>query len=219
MFGKRKAKRSRVEQEFQEEILVHLDALYATGLRLCRTPSDAEDLVQEACLKAYRFFHQYERGTNARAWVFRILVNTFINRYRKKRSESQVISGLDLAEHQERLLQPKEMEVWSDPEVAFFQRKVGSEVIEALEYLSDDFRMVVLLADFQEFTYREIADLMGIPIGTVMSRLYRARRALQARLYEYAVAHGYISEHTDEDGETVSLEEYRQRQAARKGGA
>ena len=216
MFGKRRNKQGKLEKEFEREILVHLDPLYATALRLTGRPSDAEDLVQDACLKAFRFFHQYERGTNARAWAFRILVNTFINRYRRKRSERQVISGLDLAGHQERLLAPHEMEVWSDPEVAFFRRSIGDEVLAALDSLSDDFRTVVLLAGFQDFTYREIADLMGIPIGTVMSRLYRARRALQARLYDYAVEQGYLPEHQDERGETVSLEEFRRRQAERK---
>jgi len=219
MFARRRNRSRRADQEFEKEILVHLDPLYATALRLTGRPSDAEDLVQEACLKAYRFFHQYERGTNARAWVFRILVNTFINRYRKKRSEGRVMSDLDLAEHQERLLQPKEMETWSDPEVAFFQRSVDQQVVDALDALSDDFRMVVLLADFQDFTYREIADLMEIPIGTVMSRLYRARRTLQGRLYGYAVDQGYLPEHRDEAGDTVSLDEFRKRQAERKRGA
>jgi RNA polymerase sigma-70 factor (ECF subfamily) len=218
MFGRRTQKK-RIDQRFEEEIVVHMDPLFGAAMRLCRDPGESDDLVQETFLKAYRFFHQYEQGTNAKAWLFRILTNTYINRYRKRRTESEVVSRLDLVEHQDRILQPKEMEVWSNPETAFFERHVGHEVVEALGALSEDYRVVIELVDLQGFSYREAADIMGTPIGTVMSRLYRARRILQSQLYDYAVHQGVLPEITNEAGEMVSLEEFRKARDAADGNA
>lgn len=208
---RRGSRRSRAEKRFEEEILTHLDALYGTALRMCRNPAEAEDLVQETCLKAFRSFHTYREGTNAKAWVFRILTNSFINRWRKRSKRAEHVSNLDIHEAADRMLSPVEMRSWSDPEVAFFQRDVAPQVVDALESLSEEFRTVVVLADLQEFSYQEVADLMGTPIGTVMSRLYRARRALQAKLYKYAIEQGYLPKLIGEGSEPVSLEEFRQR--------
>ncbi len=209
----RGSRRTRTEREFDEEILVHLDALYGAALRMTRNPAEAEDLVQETCLKAFRSFHTYRRGTNAKAWAFRILTNSYINRWRKKSKRAEHVSNLDIHEAADRVLSPVEMQAWSDPEVAFFRRDVSPKVVDALDGLSDTFRTVVVLADLQDFSYQEVADLMDTPIGTVMSRLYRARRALQAKLYEYALEQGYVPQLTDGCGETVSLEEFRKRRA------
>lgn len=208
---RRGSRRTRTERQFDEEILVHLDALYGTAVRMTRNPAEAEDLVQETCLKAFRSFHTYRKGTNGKAWVFRILTNSFINRWRKRSKRAEHVSSLDIHEAADRVLSPAEMQAWSDPEVSFFQRSVSPQVVDALESLSEEFRTVVVLADLQDFSYQEVADLMGTPIGTVMSRLYRARRALQAKLYEYAVEQGYLPELTDGGGATVSLDEFRQR--------
>lgn len=215
MFG-RKRKKTEKDQLFEAEMMVHLDALYGAGMRLSGNPGDAEDLVQETCLKAYRSLHLYKPGTNAKAWLLRILTNTFINNYRKRRNAARVISDLDLAEHQDRLLQPEEMKVWSNPETAFFQRDVQPQVIEALDQLSEDYRTVVVLADLQEMSYREIADAMETPIGTVMSRLYRARRQLQSKLFDFAVEQGYLALPERGEQTPISLEEYRERR--RSGG-
>ena len=203
--------RARAEREFDAEILVHLDAMYGMALRMTRNAPEAEDLVQETCLKAFRSFHTYKSGTNSKAWVFRILTNSYINKWRKRSKQAQYVSPVDLHEIEERVLSPQEMEAWSNPELSFFQRDVSPRVVAALDELSDDFRTVVVLADLQDFTYQEIAEVMNTPIGTVMSRLYRARRTLQTKLYQYAVEQGYVKSLPAAEGGAVSLDEFRRR--------
>lgn len=177
-------------QLFEREALEHLDALYRTALRMTRSPQDAEDLVQEVYLRAYRFFDRYQPGTNIRAWLFRILTNTFINRYRRAMAEPRTSSIEDadefylyyqLADHPD-----------SSVEDQVLAELAKQDVKRAIENLPEVFRMVVLLADVEGFSYGEIAEILDIPKGTVMSRLFRGRRLLQKALWEQAQEAGLV---------------------------
>ena len=226
MFNNKKKMNSRDREAFQREAVPHLDALYGTALRMTKSESDAEDLIQETMLKAYRYFDKYEKGTNCKAWLFKIMTNTFINRYRKKQKRKEFLIDDDYRPLQERAEAPAHTpfhESYESEEQLYF-KMFGDEVKRALEELPVDFRMVVLLADLQDFAYKEIAEIMECPIGTVMSRLYRGRRMLQAQLAEYARDQGYIegSEEPQEEKEEpagiespTSLEEYRLRREAK----
>ncbi|MFW5967204.1 MAG: sigma-70 family RNA polymerase sigma factor [Persicimonas sp.] len=215
---------SEKDSAFQEEAVPHLDALYGTALRMTKDEQDAEDLVQEAMLKAYRYFDKYENGTNCKAWLFKIMTNTFINKYRKSKKRKEYLVDDDYRPLQERAEAPERnpfVDDFEEDEENLYFKMFGDEVKEALEDIPVDFRMVVLLADLQDFAYKEIAEIMDCPIGTVMSRLYRGRRMLQSNLEEYARREGYISE-GDEDVEDdqqegsnmTKLEEYRRRRAS-----
>lgn len=190
-----------VRAELETEALSFIDSLYRTALRMTRNPADAEDLVQEAYLRAFRSLHQFQPGTNLRAWIFRIMTNAYINEYRK-RSRRPTSSSLDDLEEfylYDHLIDSGVQPTSDRPEDVVLDRLTADDVIEALDGLSDDFREVVLLADVEGFSYREIAEIMDIPVGTVMSRLYRARRRLQRSLYDFAVDAGYISGSVNDD--------------------
>ncbi len=183
-------------QRLEQAAIEHIDALYRTGLRMTRNPSDAEDLVQEAYLRAFRSLHQFTEGTNLRAWLFRILTNTYINEYRR-RQRRPTNSSLDNIEEfylYDHLVDSRFQPGSERPEDIVLQRLTVDDVNAAIDELPDDFRQVVLLADVEGFSYREIAEIADIPVGTVMSRLYRARRRLQRSLYEFAVESGIITE-------------------------
>jgi RNA polymerase sigma-70 factor, ECF subfamily len=183
----RMAEPSAAGRSFDEEALPHLDALYRVALRLTGDPSQAEDLVQDTMLKAYRSWRQYRPGTNAKGWLLTILRNTFINDYRRRKHEP-VAMDLELAEPH--ALDRSIQEV--DPEGSFFAQIVDDKVIEAIDALPDEFREVLVLSDVEGMRYAEIAETLQIPVGTVKSRLFRARRQLQADLYAHAVEMGYI---------------------------
>ena len=173
---------------FEDEALVHLDALYGLALRL--TGGDearAGDLVQEAVLKAFRAWDRFEPGTNSRAWLMTILRNAFINDWRR-RQRRPVELGY---EEDEERVRPTEL-FEADPEGRLFDRIIDREVVSAIEELPEEFRLPVVLSDLEGLSYQEIAELLGIPVGTVKSRLFRARRRLQRRLHAYAREMGYI---------------------------
>jgi len=176
--------------EFETLALKHLDPLYAAALRLTKNDRDAEDLVQDTFLRAYRFFDKFERGTNIKAWLYKILTNTFINRYRRSVKERSLVEGSDRDAVQDRVISRQATEQAANPEQHFFDRLVSDDVVRAVDAVPIDFRMVVILADLQEFSYKEIADILDIPVGTVMSRLYRGRRLLQKALTGYPEATG-----------------------------
>lgn len=192
-----------LRQAFEREAAPHIDAMYSTAFRLTKNAADAEDLVQESVLKAYRYFDKYEQGTNCKAWMFRIMTNTFINRYRKSQRQQEVIVSEDVRPLQERVTaeEPNELHQSFEGQDDMFFHLFTDEVKNALEEIPFDFRMVVLLADLQDFQYKEIAEIVGCPIGTVMSRLYRGRRMLREKLYEYAVSTGIIRANSQESAE------------------
>jgi RNA polymerase sigma-70 factor, ECF subfamily len=178
---------------FTELTMPHMQALYTAALRMTRNPADAEDLVQETFLKAYRAFDRYEDGTNIRAWLYKILTNTFINSYRaaKRRPEKADVEDVEDLYLYRRLGELRGGEGRSAEEEVF-ERFTDDEVKAAIESLPESFRIAVLLADVEGFSYKEIADITEVPIGTVMSRIHRGRKALQKALLEYAVARGLV---------------------------
>lgn len=167
-----------------------MDALYRTALRLTRNPLDAEDLVQDVYLRAFRFLDKFEEGTNFKAWIFRILTNTFINDYRKKARTPQHVEFEEKTEHA--ATEPGEVPRELLPHEGEYTALFGDEINAALQTLSEDFRLVLILCDIEEFAYKEIAEILGIPMGTVMSRLSRARGQMQKLLRDYAEREGFI---------------------------
>lgn len=179
------------DERFEAEALPYLGQLYGAALRLTGNPADAEDLVQQTALRAYAAFEQFERGTNLKAWLFKILTNTFISSYRKKQREPKTVSA---DENDEFSLFDVLIEKTGTPEAQILDRIPDDEVRHALERLPEQFRTAVLLADVEGFAYQEIADMMDVPIGTVMSRLHRGRKALQKALWEYARERGLVED-------------------------
>src|SRR3954463_12247851 len=180
---------------FVEQATPFMDSLYAAAMRMTRNPSDAEDLVQETYLKAYRGFGGFEEGTNLKAWLYRILTNTYINSYRAKRrrpDESDIDDVEDLYLYR-RLGGLEGAVAGRSAEDELLDIYTDDEIKAAIESLPEQFRMAVLLADVEGFSYKEIADILDIPIGTVMSRLHRGRKGLQKKLYEFAVARGLVA--------------------------
>jgi len=178
---------------FEDEALAFADALYGTALRMTRNPADAEDLVQETFLRAYRAWDRFEPGTNLKAWLFKIMTNLFISSYRARRREPITVSTDDTEEFDlYRNLVDQDGQLGRSAESIVIDRLVDDDVKDALSNLPENFRIPVLLADVEGFSYREIADMMAVPIGTVMSRLHRGRKALQKALWDKAVATGLV---------------------------
>lgn len=177
------------QEDFQEEIIPHLDAMYNFALRLTSDPNDAEDLVQDTIVKAYRFFSSYEKGTNAKAWLFRILKNSYINNYRKKSKQPSQVDYDEVSSFYETIRADRTDT--SDLEDRMFRELIDDDISNALEELPEDFRTVVLLCDVEGFTYEEIANMLDVPIGTIRSRLHRGRNLLKAQLIDYAEERGY----------------------------
>jgi len=180
-------------ERFEAEALIHLDSLHRTALRMTRNEGEAEDLVQETFLKAYRFWDKFEEGSNCRAWLFKIMTNIFINSYRAKSRTPQVVDLQDVDDDflfgQLAALGPSE-----NPEKLFFAKVFDDDVKKAIEELPEDFRLVVILSFLEGFSYQEIAEIADLQIGTVKSRLHRGRKLLQKSLWEYAVKNGFIKE-------------------------
>lgn len=182
------------QAKFAELAMEYMGSLYAAALRMTRNPAEAEDLVQETYLRAYRGFGGFQEGTNLKAWLYRILTNTFINSYRarKRRPEQTELEDVEDLYLYRRLGGLEAAAAGRSAEDELLDWFTESEVVEAVEALPEQFRIAVLLADVEGFSYKEIADILGIPIGTVMSRLHRGRKALQKRLYGFAVARGLV---------------------------
>lgn len=182
-------KEVRKQENFVDEIIPHLDALYNFALQLTADPNDAKDLVQNTLVKAYRFFHSYEKGTNARAWMFRILNNSYINDYRTKSKQPAHIHYDEVSSFFENVRAAQTNT--TDLEDQIFHNLIGDDISNALEKLQEKYRTVILLRDLEDFTYEEISNMLNIPIGTVRSRLHRARNLLKKSLLSYAEKRGY----------------------------
>ena len=179
-------------ERFERDVLPMLPSLYGAALRMTRNPADAEDLLQDTTLRAYRGFASFREGTNLKAWLYRILTNSFINTYRKKQREPKTVDG------------PEDLDEWflydrlgaenvaRSAEEDVLQNIPDADVKDALESIPENFRMAVLLADVEGFAYKEIAEITGVPIGTVMSRLHRGRKALEKALYAVAKERGLV---------------------------
>lgn len=179
-------------KQFEKEAIPHMDAIYNYAQRMCNDPDEAEDLVQETFLKAYRFFDKFEIGTNCKAWLFRILKNTFINKYRKDTKEPEKVDYGSIEEFYELIRDTNSNSI--NLEDTIFENVFDDEVSTALQRLPDEFRTVIILCDIEGMTYEEIAEFLDCPIGTVRSRLHRARNVLATTLLEYAKSKGFAKD-------------------------
>jgi RNA polymerase sigma-70 factor (ECF subfamily) len=201
-------------QEFELTALPQLDAMYGAALRLTRNPAEAEDLVQDTCVRAYRFWHTFKTGTSVKAWLFTILRNTFINRYhrsnRRRSARSDLEAQLSSLGPEAAVGHPTSQ--LPGPESAMSQRITRERINAALESIPEDYRTAVMLADLEGLAYKEIAEVMDCPIGTVMSRIYRGRRLLHKLLHDHAAELGLLEDppgSTEDPEKTVSMETYR----------
>jgi RNA polymerase sigma-70 factor (ECF subfamily) len=180
------------QREFEREALPHRDFLYNYALRMTNNVANAQDLAQETYLKAYRFWEQYEKGTNIRAWLFRIMKNSYINRYRKEAKEPDTVDYDEVKEFYNTIR--AEGSDPNDLQEAVFGNLLDDDVTNAVASLPEDFRTVVILCDIEGLTYEEIAEFVDIPLGTVRSRLHRGRKILRDKLFQYAKKRGYVAE-------------------------
>ena len=221
IFGTRHKERSdskALDDSFQREALVHMPSLFQAARYLTRDDAAAEDLVQETLLKAHRFWHRYQEGTNCKAWLFRIQTNTFLNSTRKKSRTMTLIEDADSEPASASLYEHASF--YGTPETQYLQGMMPELIQDALESLPENFRLPVILADLQDFSYNEIAEIIDCPVGTVMSRLFRGRKRLQEALFAHAIEQGIIDpEKARDEAGALSLDAYRSRKKAARGGS
>lgn len=184
-------KQRQLYEDFEREAVPHMDAIFNFALKMTGDSDEADDLVQETYLKAFRFFDKFEKGTNCKAWLFRIMKNTYINKYRKKKKEPDKVDYEEVENFYENV-KPSSTDS-AHLEKDLYDNLLDDELSEAINSLPDDFKTVVILCDIEGFTYEEIADFIDVPVGTVRSRLHRARKMLFTKLQKYASERGYIS--------------------------
>lgn len=192
--------------EFEGLLEAQLDGLYSVALRYTRDPAQAEDLVHDTAVRALRFRDRFEPGSNFKAWIYTILTNTFIHRYRRQKREREILEGASRDDVERQLRSESARDLAREPEHAYLEQLLSDDVIAALDELPEDFRTVVVLCDIEGLSYKDIADVLQCPVGTVMSRLYRARRLLERKLANLAVERGILkpgSQTAPEDEEEV----------------
>jgi RNA polymerase sigma-70 factor, ECF subfamily len=187
--------------DFEIEVLKHSAALKSFALKMTNDDDDAEDLVQDTLLKAFRFFDKFEKGTNSKAWLFQIMKNSFINNYRKTSREPNKVDYEDVQNFYETIKADEVKSKHSENDA--FSDVLDDDIANALAILPDDFRTIVFLSDIEGYTYEEISDFMDCPIGTVRSRLHRARKMLYALLYQYAQTNGYLKSETKKSNKRI----------------
>ena len=210
------SRQTQPRSDFERQALVHTDALYGAAYRLTRNPRDAEDLVQDTVLRAYRFWASYQQDSNCKAWLLRILTNTFINEYQRRRRSREILDAANAEQATtDGVLVHEAGQSMRDPERALLDRSVSDDVQRALDSLPEDFRTAVVLCDVEGMAYKDIADIMECPVGTVMSRLFRGRKLLATALRDFAISEGYVKPETSaaaseniDDG-TIDLQAYR----------
>ena len=178
--------------DFEDAAMPFLDSLYNTAYRMARNPEDAEDLVQETYLKAYKYYDKFQEGTNFKAWLFKILKNTFINTYRKKQQTPRQGDFAEIEDAFEIQVSEEIRDRHKTPEDLALEGVLDADVQRAIRELPPDYRIAVLLADLEDLSYKEIASVLDVPVGTVMSRLYRGRKLLESELLKYARERGYL---------------------------
>lgn len=184
-------KQRQLYEDFEREAIPHMDALFNFALKMTGDSDEADDLVQETYLKAFRFFDKFEKGTNCKAWLFRIMKNTYINKYRKETKEPDKVDYEEVENFYENVKPSSTDSAHLEKDI--YDNLLDDELSEAINSLPDDFKTVVILCDIEGFTYEEIADFIDVPVGTVRSRLHRARKMLFTKLQKYALERGYIS--------------------------
>lgn len=184
-------KQRQLYEDFEREAIPHMDALFNFALKMTSDSDEADDLVQETYLKAFRFFDKFEKGTNCKAWLFRIMKNTYINKYRKETKEPDKVDYEEVENFYENIKPSSTDSAHLEKDI--FDNLLDDELSEAINSLPDDFKTVVILCDIEGFTYEEIADFIDVPVGTVRSRLHRARKMLFTKLQKYASERGFIS--------------------------
>ena len=183
--------------DFEAAAMPFVDSLYNTAFRMARNAEDAEDLVQESYLKAYKYYDKFQEGTNFKAWLFKILKNTFINNYRRRQQRPPQSDFAEIEESFETQVSDEVKRRIKSPEEELLEDVLDEDVQRALDELPSDYRMAVLLADLEGFSYKEIAEILELPVGTVMSRLYRGRKLLEASMLRYARDHGYLRDNAE----------------------
>jgi len=210
-------KRKDKEQRFANEAMPHMDTLFRGAFYLTKREAEAEDLVQETYLKAFKSFDSFKPGTNCKAWLYRIMTNTFLNSRRKSKRVDLFVDNNAPGDYEAYLNDPSTL-AKMDPEASFLGRTLSPKVKSALESLPPDFRAAVVLCDLQEFSYKEVADILGCPTGTVMSRIYRGRNLLKKKLVEHAMETGLLKPRVEQESDTPSLDAFRQKKIRENGG-
>jgi RNA polymerase sigma-70 factor (ECF subfamily) len=208
------SKKTKNFDEFENLIETHLDGMYRVAMRYSREPAAAEDLVQDTVVRALRFRDHFELGTNFKAWIYTVLTHTFIHKYRRQKREREVLDGTNRADVDRQLRSEATREALDKPEKFYLQHLLSDDVVHALDSLPEEFRTVIVLCDLEGLSYKEIADVVDIPVGTVMSRLYRGRRVLEKKLLGVAVERGIVKSGEREESSdrgVVELRAYKRR--------
>ena len=209
-------KKAKQIDEFQGLIEQHLDGMFRVALRYTRDKAHAEDLVHDTIVRALRFQDRFERGTNFKAWIYTVLTHTFIHRYRRQKREREILEGATQEDVASTLRSEASRELAAHPEAAYVEHMLSDDVVKALDSLPEDFRSVVVLCDLEGLAYKDIAEAVDVPVGTVMSRLYRGRRLLEQKLAGLAVERGIIKPGTvipEEQQQVLDLQAFKRRKS------